>query len=340
MSYTSFPMKGMSASIENLPKLSVILPVYNAEATLERTLESIKASSETSLEIICVNDGSKDASGDILRKITQNDARFVVIEQENQGVSAARNAALQECTGKYVIFVDADDEVRPDYFANLLQEADSHAADLVVCGFSVCLENGTVQESRYAARVYDTLTPDVLTSLPVGVCSHLYRRHILATENGILTFPVGVRYGEDTAFHYAVFPKITKLVISAECGYIIHETEGSATDRGSQLISDMPTVLEWLNSLYKIHNMKGMEYLVLYAKHTMQRMYSLASCAVIKTNLRALQNAMLKCDIRGEDMDCLPKKYQKRLKSILLGCCRPPFSFYIKRLKNIRKLFA
>lgn len=329
-------MIDMKSSATSPPRLSVILPVYNAEDTLERVLACLRHSKEESLEILCVNDGSKDKSGAILQKIAREDARFIVIEQENQGVSAARNAALKACSGEYVIFVDADDEVTADYFSNLLLEAEANRADLVVCGFSTSLPNEELQLKRYVGEVYDMPPPALLASLPAGVCSHLYKREILASKDVIAQFPPGVRYGEDTAFHFAVYPEIRKLVISAECGYIIHETPGSATDRASQLVADMPNALKWLGGVYQNlgYTKESLDFLVLFAAHTMQRLYALSTRQTISANLAKLREAVLYCGIQEEMLRVLSAKRAAGLRSILRGNVRPPLSYYIKSFRK------
>ena len=334
-------MSGMHNSRDEQPRLSVILPVYHAETTLQRTLNSLFAATEKSLEIVCVNDGSTDASGDILRKAAETDVRVVVLEQENQGVSAARNAALKICTGKYVIFVDADDEVTPDYFSNLLRDAEAHDADLVVCGYSTALPNGALLQKSFTSEVCTSPSPNLLASLPVGVCSHLYKRAALETKNGIALFPTGIRYGEDTAFHYAVYPRITKLVISAERGYIIHESPGSATCRSSELVADMSLALEWLLSVHggceKTEQLSS--FLVLFASHTLQRIYALSTLSDISANLSKFSSSLLKSGISENCLTCISTKHASRLRAILRGNVRPPISYYFKQFRKKLKSY-
>ena len=91
----------------------MIVPVYNAEAYLPDTLESLRAQTYPDLEILLIDDGSTDASGKLCREIAQKDRRFRCISQENQGGSAARNHSLDEAQGIYVQFADADDLLVP-----------------------------------------------------------------------------------------------------------------------------------------------------------------------------------------------------------------------------------
>ena len=95
--------------MNNTPKVSVIIPVYNVEKYLQKCLDSVINQTYKNLEIICVDDGSPDNSGGILDAYAQNDSRIIVIHQENAGVSAARNRGLDAATGEYIAFVDSDD---------------------------------------------------------------------------------------------------------------------------------------------------------------------------------------------------------------------------------------
>lgn len=97
-----------------IPKVSIIVPVYNTEKYLRRCLDSIAAQTFADWECICVDDGSPDAAGAILDDYAAKDSRFVVIHQENGGVSRARNAGLDAACGEYVGFVDSDDWVESE----------------------------------------------------------------------------------------------------------------------------------------------------------------------------------------------------------------------------------
>ena len=92
-----------------MPKISVIIPIYNVEKYLRQCLDSVVNQTIKDIEIICINDGSTDNSQAILNEYAKKDERFVVINQVNQGLSVARNNGLNSATGKYVAFIDSDD---------------------------------------------------------------------------------------------------------------------------------------------------------------------------------------------------------------------------------------
>src|SRR5699024_4953921 len=113
-------------------KYSVIIPVYNAEKTLKRCLDSLLGQKRQDVEIILINDGSSDRSGEILDEYRRKYGSIVSLEQENSGVSAARNRGLNAAMGSYILFVDSDDYVSEDYF-NVIDEAgEKEDSDLIV----------------------------------------------------------------------------------------------------------------------------------------------------------------------------------------------------------------
>ena len=105
-----------------MSRVSVIVPVYNGERYLEKCIASILGQTHADLELILIDDGSRDNSGKICDSWSEKDARIQVIHQENQGVSAARNAGLEIATGDYIGFVDADDEIAPETYEAILQQ--------------------------------------------------------------------------------------------------------------------------------------------------------------------------------------------------------------------------
>lgn len=118
--------------MESQPYYSVIVPVYNVKNRIERCIKSILYQSFKDFELILIDDGASDGSGDICDKYAKIDQRIVVIHQKNQGVSVARNKGIENATGKYIVFVDSDDFVAKDILARL----DSSDLDLVSVGFS------------------------------------------------------------------------------------------------------------------------------------------------------------------------------------------------------------
>ena len=113
-------------------KITVIVPVYNVEHYLEKCLDSLINQTYKNLEIIVINDGSTDNSGEICQEYAQKDNRIVYIEKENGGLSDARNVGLDKMTGSYVTFIDSDDWVELDYVEILYKKIIEYQADIAV----------------------------------------------------------------------------------------------------------------------------------------------------------------------------------------------------------------
>lgn len=119
-----------------MPLVSIIIPVYNVEKYLPACLDSVLSQTHKNLEIICINDGSPDNCPAILQRYAAMDQRIVVINQENKGLSAARNAGIERVTGRFCCFLDSDDSYYPEFVARLLEIQQETEADIVECRIS------------------------------------------------------------------------------------------------------------------------------------------------------------------------------------------------------------
>lgn len=119
------------------PKISVIIPVYNAEKYLAECLDSVIMQTMEEIEIICVNDGSKDGSLGILEKYSKKDCRIRVIDQKNRGVIAARMTGFRQSRGEYIAFMDNDDLLTPAMYEKMYNLAQSNDSDIVICNYAL-----------------------------------------------------------------------------------------------------------------------------------------------------------------------------------------------------------
>lgn len=149
------------------PKVTIVVPVYNSARSIQRCLDSLLVQSECSIQVVCVNDGSTDDSLNVLRQIAQADDRVLVIDQENAGVSCARNAGIDVAEGETVFFVDADDYIDAQTVERVLHAMESADAEAAVFG-GVC-------EPADAApkRVQQLMSPKAGTFAPaiLNCCS-------------------------------------------------------------------------------------------------------------------------------------------------------------------------
>lgn len=188
-----------------MPTVSLVIPVYNVESYLERCLESVKNQTYKNIEIILVNDGSTDGSGEICKKFVNKEIRAKVIHQKNAGLSEARNTGLKYISGDFVMFVDSDDWLELDAVEFLLEQAIKQNADMVVGGVYRTSDVVNHQKSfhtselltqeEYAKRYFKIESQ----TIEYYVWNKLYRRKVV---EGI-EFPLGF-FAEDvpTTFRY------------------------------------------------------------------------------------------------------------------------------------------
>lgn len=219
------------------PLISVVIPVYNMEAYLARCLDSILENTYKNLEILCVDDGSKDRSLAILREYAARDPRIVVIAKENGGVSSARNAGLDRMTGEYVAFVDPDDYVHPQYFALLYRIQQSSDVDLSVCGYMKVMDG---EEAAMPSLTFEALTVKRLNCREFfrnRACrSFCWGRLIRCSALKGLHFLESVRYAEDAVFTAALWeanPTLTCAAIENPLYYYV-QREGSAVKEAGE----------------------------------------------------------------------------------------------------------
>lgn len=203
------------------PKYSVIIPVYNAEATLHRCVDSLLNQNYPDAEIILVNDGSKDSSGRICKEYSEKYPGVVYIDKINGGVSTARNAGLNAATGKYVLFVDSDDYVARDYFAVLDEKDPEDKYDCLF--FSHIVEDGNNITHKvlkpFSAQSEEESVSKFCEALYLKYLTHpinkRYLRRIIEEEK--IRFPEHLYVGEDKTFSL-------KYVLSCKSCLILSDT--------------------------------------------------------------------------------------------------------------------
>lgn len=136
------------------PLVSIIVPIYNSAMDMVPCLESIKRQRYENLEVLLVNDGSSDASLEICRMYARLDPRVIIIDKENTGVSGTRNVAIERAKGKYLQFVDSDDQLDPNATRLLVEAAEETGADLVICNYCSVLAGRQDDRARLHAAVY------------------------------------------------------------------------------------------------------------------------------------------------------------------------------------------
>ena len=185
-------------------RISVIIPVYNVEAYLGRCLDSVCGQTYENLEILLIDDGSSDASGEICDRAAAEDKRILVWHTENGGPSAARNLGIEKASADYLLFVDSDDIIAPDYIAFLYMQLKENDADLAVCGFEP-IEGDRPPDREEKRRIVlkgSEALEDLLYQrhLNAGPWCKLYRSKLFAG----VRFPIGTLYEDTLAVAQAV----------------------------------------------------------------------------------------------------------------------------------------
>lgn len=199
------------------PLISVIIPVYNTACYLERCIESITNNTYKNLEIICINDGSKDNSLELLSSLAQKDSRIIIIDKENEGVSVARNEGIKRATGEFISFIDSDDWIHPKYFEILYNGVLEKNWDIVMCDYEPEKEFQPFPN----IKDYNLTSQNNLfeTSFVEYIWGKLYRADIIKKY----TFPKGIKIAEDTFYNVSL--------IASQINEGINFTAGKATEK-------------------------------------------------------------------------------------------------------------
>ncbi len=213
-----------------MPKVSVIIPVYNVEKYISKCLDSLLNQTFDDFEVICVDDGSKDDSASILSYYAQKDSRIKVISQQNQGASVARNRGLDEAIGEWICFVDSDDFVHPQMLSIIVGQAEANGVDFVQYKhkriFSENVEIMPIDEQKIKGKI--VLNPALITckkkkySNGFAPYAKLYKRSLIGESRFIphLQF-------EDYPFAYEILSKKPKTLYLDICLYFYRILEVS-----------------------------------------------------------------------------------------------------------------
>lgn len=212
-------------------KISVIIPVYNAENYIEDCIKSVLSQTFSAFELLLVNDGSTDNSSSLIKKSAESDSRIRVIEKENGGAASARNRGFKEAAGEYIYFLDADDSIAPDALEKLYSEAEKNEADLVFFD-AYMIKNGETSTDNYSHKEKYPPLPGktVLSKMIANGDFHvapvllLIKRELLVSNSHFFT--EGIVY-EDCIFTYKLFYYAQKSVYLPEYLYYRLWHEGS-----------------------------------------------------------------------------------------------------------------
>ena len=231
-----------------MPKVSVIVPVYNVENYIEKCLDSLVNQTLKDIEIIVVNDGSTDGSKEKIQKYLQKYDNIKYLEKENGGLSDARNFGMPQAMGEYMAFLDSDDYVEPSIYEKMYKVAIEENSDMVECDFlweypnKVRLDTGKIYNNK----------KEMIEFARVVAWNKLIRREIL--EQTKIEFPFGLRY-EDVEFFYKLVPYLNKVSFVKEG--LVHYVQRNTSIANTQNIrtKEIFTVFDNILNYYKDNNL-------------------------------------------------------------------------------------
>lgn len=234
----------------NQEKISVIVPAYNCAQWLPRCIDSLLAQTYENIEIIVVDDESKDNTLELMADYCARFSNIKVIHKKNGGEYAARLTGVEHATGDWIGFVDADDEVEPQMYQRLLENAYAHDAQISHCGFKVIYSDGTIEYLQNTGILHpqdrNTALRDLLEEVIVenGLPNKMFRRELFDGLKERMDFSI-VNNG-DLLMNYYLFEKADKAVFEDVCPYHYLIRQGSASRRklNSHIIYDPIRVRE------------------------------------------------------------------------------------------------
>lgn len=221
--------------------ISIVIPVYNVEKYIEKCAKSLMAQTYDHLELIFINDGSTDSSGELCHKVAEQNnnenIKIIVIDKENGGVSSARNRGLEVVSGKYVMYVDPDDYCELTYVEKLYRAIVDSDADMAECSFFIDYTadsivakelpfSENVTEDVFGALFYDGYT---MNKLPAYLWLGIFKADVIRDNN--IRFDENVKYGEDFLFFVEYSRYCARIAIVNEPLYHSVHRDGSSASR-------------------------------------------------------------------------------------------------------------
>lgn len=238
--------------------ISVVIPMYNAEKYVEKCLNSLLEQTYKDLEIIIVNDGSKDNSQTICERFAEQDKRITLINTENRGAGSARNTGIEVAKGEYISFIDSDDYVCPDYYERLLHMLERAGADIAIGKYQRISEHdemkfinsGEVKECTNLEELLVLYGEDEDRYInAVLVTNKLFKRELF---EGNVRFPIG-RLIDDEFIIYKLIYKSKKIVYTDDVMYAYVQSDSSVmrTNFKEQRVHDTIDVYDEVYNFFK-----------------------------------------------------------------------------------------
>lgn len=306
-----------------MPKVSIIVPFYNVERYIEKCLETLVNQTLEDIEIILVNDGSKDKSIEIVNKFLEKyPEKLVYFEKENGGLSDARNYAIPYAKGEYIAFLDSDDYVEKDMYEKMYQLAKEENSDMVECDFyweypeKTRIDTGAIYNGK----------KEMLEKVRVVAWNKLIKREIL--EKAKIEFPKGYRY-EDVEFTYKLIPYLEKVsFLKKPCIHYI-QRENSISNSQNERTKEIFDVLDHVIRYYKekgIYDEYKEEIEYIYARYLL--------CSSLLRMVK-IEDKKIREELLNKTWINLNEKFPNWKKNKILKKNKSGKDFYMKTINKI-----
>ena len=322
-------------SISCMPRLSIIVPVYNSERSLSRCIDSILSQSFTDFELLLINDGSKDSSLSICQEFASNDRRIKVLDKVNGGASSARNHGMFNAQGDWITFIDSDDWIGTSYFDNIDND---EVSDLIVgslyfinsqtfgklVNIDVFLEN-----QDFRAVILQNLNNSVLNS----PCAKFYRRSII-THNDIY-FNEDLIFGEDSVFVKKYLLHVNNLKVQNSIIYYYDDIGEFIYEKYSK--SFLP-IYEYYNQISSLYIALGEKYDMSFSKkEVVGVVYNIAVLCLKRDGLK--EWTLIKSFLSDQDVQHILRRRKSIHINIQLSLANRDMSnIFIRYFKLVEKL--
>ena len=290
--------------------VSIILPCYNMSKYLDKNIKSLLNQTYENIEIIYVNDGSKDNTLEILNEYAKKDKKIVVVDKPNGGVSSARNAGLEKAKGAYITFCDPDDYVSPIYIQTQVETLEKYNADVCVCKYKRVKEGSSYKFRKNSlTKIKEFNTEQAIAQLMSGVLfdvccwNKMFKAEILKG----LKFDEKIYYAEDVHYCYFAFKNIKKLVYNPTIlyGYVMrkgslvkskfNEKKLSGLKGIQEIVDDceasFPNVSNYARSWYCLVNLEMLYYTYRDNWENYDRIFAMLN--TMKENIPALKKSKI-----------------------------------------------
>lgn len=232
--------------------ISIIIPVYGVEKYIEKCLISIKAQTFKNFEVLIINDGTKDQSIKIARKTIENDKRFIIIHQENQGQGSARNLGLDLAKGDYISFIDADDYVEPDFLEIMYEKILETSSEICTCNVNyVDTQYKTIKIFKNNIEKYKSQNDYLISKYYISnfMCDKLFLKSIFLN----FRFDQSLKTNEDVHLLFEII--YNKKITSTERSLYNYLQRPSSTSKGApeSYISDRLKIIQKQLNFHELH---------------------------------------------------------------------------------------